>query len=213
MHERLSIFFKTFRSLIGIAALIVVAATLGIAQSTGGVKGKIRNASGEGISGVEVTARRDSVDVRSVRSGRKGDFTLSGLEPGIYSFVFDGPGYNSAIKYNIEIKGNKTVDLGDRLVLVVDKGTLVIVQGSVFFKDGRSVTGAKVSVEKVGPDGTTSEITTVYTNIYGEFVFRQPPGNAKFKMTAKYKDTTASKEIEVDSAAIYRLAISLDTNK
>jgi hypothetical protein len=32
-------------------------------------------------------------------------------------------------------------------------------------------------------------------------------------MTVKYKDATASKEIEVDSAMVYRLAISLDITR
>ena len=149
------------------------------AQSTGGAKGKIRNTRGEAISGVSVSARQDSKDVRTTHSNNKGEFTIDGLASGVYSFVFDANGYNSAIRYNIEVKRNKTVDLGDRLVLLVDKGTLVIIQGSVFFKDGTSVTGAKVEVEKVNNDGTTRSFPAVWTNIYGEFTFRQPQGAAQ----------------------------------
>ena len=51
------------------------------------------------------------------------------------------------------------------------------------------------------------------TNIYGEFSFRQPEGAATYRLTAKYKNHTASKDIEVDNAAIYRLAISLDVSR
>lgn len=181
------------------------------AQSTGGAKGKIRNVKDEAIPGVSITARRDSKDIRTVTSGKKGEFTINGLEPGVYNFVFDAAGYASAIRYNIEVRGNKTVDLGDRLILRVDKGTLVIIQGSVFFKDGTSVTAAKVEVEKVNSDGTTRSYPAVYTNIYGEFNFRQPEGSAKYRFTAKYKDKTASTDIEVEAAAVYRLAIRLDT--
>jgi hypothetical protein len=213
MHRHNSFYSRAFIS--GISGLMVLlfTAVLSLGQATGGVKGKVRNSRGDGISGVEITARRDSQDIKTARSGSKGEFDLKGLEPGVYNFLFDAPGYNSAIRYKIEIKANKTTDLGDRLVLVIDRGTLVIVQGSVFFKDGRSIPGARVLVEKVNGDGTTSEVTTVYTNISGEFTFRQPEGNAKFRMTAKYKDVKASKELEVGSAAIYRLAISLDTDK
>lgn len=182
-------------------------------QSTGSAKGKIRNLKGETISGVSVTARRDSNDIRTVQSNSKGEFKIDGLESGVYNFVFDAKGYASAIRYDIEIRSNKTVDLGDRLILRVDKGTLVIVQGSVFFKDGRSVTGAKVDVERVNSDGTTRSFPAVYTNIYGEFNFRQPEGTAKFRFTAKFKDKTASNEIEVSSAAVYRLAIHLDAER
>ncbi len=182
-------------------------------QSTGGAKGKIRNSRGDTISGVTVTARQDSKDIRSATSNSKGEFTLSGLQPGVYNFIFDAKGYSSAIRYNIEVRSNKTVDLGDRLILIVDKGTLVIIQGSVFFKNGTSVTGAKVEVEKLHEDGTTRSFPAIYTNIYGEFIFRQPEGPAKYRFTVKYKDKSTSKEIEVESAAVYRLAINLELER
>jgi hypothetical protein len=183
------------------------------AQSTGGVKGKVRNMRGDNIVGATVTARQNAKDVRTAKSGSKGEFVLDGLEAGNYNIVFDAKGYSSGIKYGVEVKKNKTVDLGDRLILQVDRGTQVIVQGSVFFKDGTSVTAAKVEIEKVSSDGSTRKLGTVWTNIYGEFVFRQPEGAAKFRMTVKYRDATASKELDVESAAIYRLAISLDITR
>ncbi|MEO6050289.1 MAG: carboxypeptidase-like regulatory domain-containing protein [Pyrinomonadaceae bacterium] len=183
------------------------------AQNTGGVKGKVRNMRGDDIAGATVTARQASKDVRSVKSGGKGEFVLSGLESGIYNIVFDAKGYSSGIKYNVEVEQNKTVDLGSRLILQIDRGTQVIVQGSVFFKDGTSVTAAEVKVERVNADGSTKKLSTIFTNIYGEFVFRQPEGSGKYRMTAKYRDSTAVKEIEVSSAAIYRLAISLEISR
>lgn len=183
------------------------------AQSTGGAKGKIRDLKGETLAGVSVTARRDSKDIRTVTSNKKGEFTIDGLERGVYNFVFDATGYASAVRYNIEVRSNKTVDLGERLILHVDRGTLVIVQGSVFFKDGTSVTGAKVEAERVNSDGNTRSFPAVYTNIYGEFNFRQPEGAAKYRFTVKYKDKTASKEIDVEAAAVYRLAIHLDATR
>ena len=183
------------------------------AQSTGAAKGKVRNGRNEPVAGVSVTARQDSKDIKTVESNGKGEFTITGLEPGIYSFIFDAAGYAAAMRSNIEIRRNKTVDLGDRLVLRVDKGTLVIIQGSVFFKDGTSVTAAKIEVEKVDKDGTTRSFPALETSYSGEFTFTQRPGAAKYRFTAKYKDKTASKEIEVDGAAVYRLAISLDATR
>ncbi len=168
---------------------------------------------GDWIAGATITARQESKDVRSVRSDNKGQFLLTGLDAGRYNIVFDAKGYSSGIKYSIEVKGNKVVDLGDRLIMQVDQGTQVIVRGSVFFKDGTSVTAAKVVVERVNANGSTEKIATLMTNIYGEFAFRRPEETAKYRMTAFYKDTKASKEIEVDSAAIYRLAISLDVSR
>jgi len=168
---------------------------------------------GDSLAGATITARQNSKDVRSARSGAKGEFVLNDLESGVYNIVFDAKGYSSGIKYSVEVRQNKTVDLGDRLIMQVDKGTQVIVQGIVFFKDGTSVMGVEVKIEKVGADGSIKKLGTAMTNIQGEFTFRQPEGSAKYRMTVKYKDSTATKEIEVDSAAIYRLAISLDISR
>jgi hypothetical protein len=183
------------------------------AQNTGGVKGKVRDMAGRSIAGATITARHNSRDVGSARSNAKGEFQLGGLDAGTYNIVFDAKGYASGIKYGVEVKKNKTVDLGDRLIMQVDRGTQVIIRGSVFFKDGTSVTAAKVLIEKVEADGALRKMGTVNTNYRGEFTFVRPEGAAKYRMTAMYKDAKASKEIEVDSAAIYGLAISLDITR
>ena len=182
------------------------------AQETGGVKGKIRNMRGDSIAGATVTARHDGKDVRSASSNNKGEFTLDRLESGVYNVVIDAKGYASGIKYGVEIKNGKTKDLGGNLILMVDQGTKVIIRGSVFFKDGTSVSGAKVEVEKI-VDGNTRKIGSGFTNYSGEFTFSQPEGHARYRITATYKGSTAAKEIEVDSAAIYSMAISLDINR
>jgi len=198
-------------------SLAVAIATFGFitasAQATGGVKGKVRNMAGDSIRGATVTARQNSQDVSSVRSNDRGEFQLNGLTSGTYNIVFDAKGYSTGIKYSVNVKSGKTVDLGDRLIMQVDRGTQVIVKGSVFFKDGTSVTAAKVLVEEVESDGSARKIGTLNTNIFGEFEFRRPEGKAKFRVTATYRDAKASKEIEVDSAAVYRLAISLDITR
>lgn len=182
-------------------------------QSEGAVKGKVRNLRGDNIAGATVTARRDTKDIKSVKSSGDGQFVLDGLDSGTYNIVFDAKGYSSGIKYSVEVKPNQTVDLGNRLILQPDQGTQVIVKGSVFYKDGTSVPAAEVKVEKINSDGSIRKLGTITTNISGEFVFRQPEGSAKFRMTVKHKNTTASKDIEVDSAAIYRLAISLNVTR
>lgn len=182
-------------------------------QSTGGAKGKVRNLRGDSLSGATVTARLNGKDVASANTNGKGEFVITGLEPGVYNFVFDARGYATGIKYGVEVKSGKPRDLGGNLILMVDRGSKVVIQGSVFFKDGTSVTAAKVTVEKINSDGGTQKLGTGYTNVSGEFTFSQPEGRAKYRITASYKDSTATKEIEVDSAAIYRTAISLDINR
>ena len=183
------------------------------AQTTGSVKGRVRSFRGDTISGATVTARQNSQDVKSVTSNAKGEFNLSGLEPGVYNFVFEAKGYASGLKSGVEIKAGSTKDLGDKLYLNLDRGSRVIVQGSVFFKDGTSVPGAKVEIAKVS-DGSTRKLLTSFTSYSGEFGFSQPDtGHAVYRVTATYKDSTATKDIEVTSAAVYRTALNLDVNR
>ena len=180
----------------------------------GGVKGKIRNMRGDSIAGASITARQNDKDVRSVTSNNKGEFLLDGLEPGLYGIVFEAKGYSqSSFRNKVEIKKNKVVDLGGNLILQADRGTQVIVEGSVYYKDGTSLAGAKVEVERLNSDGSGRKISTGYTSDSGEFKFRQPEGTAKFRITASSQGVTGTKEIEVDSAAIYRLSIILELER
>lgn len=205
---------KIFRHITFFTLLFAFSALSALAQSeTGGVKGKVRNVKGDGISGATVTARRDGNDVKSVKSDAKGNFQLTGLEPGVYNFVFEKSGYGAGIKYNVEVKSNSVISLGDNLALRQDQGTLVLINGSVYNQDGRSITGAKVEIERINSDGSTKKLFTAYTSVSGEFTVRQPEGAAKFKVTATYKGVSGSKEIAVDSAGVYRLAISLNLAK
>ncbi len=206
--------FKTFAGMaLAVVLLFAAAAAPAFAQSTGGVKGKVRNRDGKGIANATITARKKGEDVRSAMSDSKGNFVLQGLDGGYYNLVFEAKGYGSGVLYNIEVKNKKISDLGDRLVLGVDQGTLVIIRGSVFYKEGTSLTGAKVELEKINADGSTQRIDSTTTTSTGEFTFRQPEGAAKFRVKASFKGVSGTKEIEVDSAAIYRLAISLDISR
>ena len=204
---------KFFKYSLLFAFIFAFSSFAAFAQENGGVKGKVRTTKGDGISGASVIARQNGADIKSAKSDGDGKFVLDGLKPGIYNIVFDKNGYASGIKYNIEIKKNKTNDLGERLILVVDQGTQVIVKGSVFNQDGRSVGGARVEIERVLSDGSTKKVGSGYTNVSGEFTFRFSEGTEKYRVTASLKDATASKELDVTSAAIYRLAISLKTSK
>jgi hypothetical protein len=184
-----------------------------LAQQTG-VKGKVRTSRGAAIAGATVTARQKGEDVKTVTTDSDGEFVMEGLQSGLYNFVFTKNGFSSGTKYNVEVKKNKITDLGDRLVLTTDQGTLVIVRGSVFNQDGVSVYGAKVEIERIAENGSARKVGTGYTSEAGEFTFRFPEGAAKFRVTASVKDVKASKEVEVSGeAAIYRTAITLNLPK
>ena len=191
---------------------LVLFAGIAAAQESG-VKGKVRDAKGDGINGAKITARQDGKDIKSTASDRKGNFELMGLKAGIYNLVIDKSGYSAGLLYNVEVKDDKIRDLGNRLILTVDQGTQVIIKGSVFDPNGRSVGGAKVEIERVLSDGSTKKAGSDYASESGEFTFRFPEGVNKFRVTASAKGAKASQEVEVDSAAIYRLAITLNMEK
>jgi hypothetical protein len=183
------------------------------AQTTGGVKGKVKNLNGNGIAGATITARQDGDDVRSTTADRKGSFRLDGIPEGTYNIVIEAPGYSSGVRFGVDIQSGKVRDLGERLILTVDRGTLVLVQGSVFYKDGTSVARARVRIDELRSDGSTRSLGNVGTSLSGEFTFRRKEGPAKLRITASHRGTSAVKEVEVDSAAIYRVALTLDTTR
>ena len=208
--------FLSVRSVFSVANFFLffaLSCAFAFAQETGGVKGKVRTTKGDGISGVQIIARQKGEDIKSASSDSDGKFVLSGLKPGLYNLVFNKNGYSSGVRYNVEVEKKKINDLGERLTLSIDQGTLILVKGSVFDQNGRSVYGAKVEIEKISSDGSTRKIGSGLTSQSGEFTFRQPDQAAKFRVIASMKGVSASKEISVDSAGIYRLAITLNLEK
>jgi len=204
---------KIYSKIILFAALLSSLSFSIHAQDTGGVKGKIRTTKGDGIAAATVTVRQNGEDIKSAASDAKGNFVLDGLKAGNYNVVFSKTGYGSGVLYNVEVKKKKTNNLGERLILTVDQGTQVIIKGSVFAPDGRSVGGAEIKIERISSDGSVKKVGTSISSYSGEFTFRFSEDAAKYRVTASLKNSTASKEIEVDSAAIYRLALTLELTK
>ena len=198
---------KTIFSLLLISFLSIAAV---FSQGTGSVKGKVRSDSGNRIGGVKITARQDGEDLKSTRTNRKGEFRLRGLTPGTYNLVFEKRGFSGGVLYNVLVKKKKVNNLRDRLVMTVDQGTLVIINGSVFNQHGRSVPGAKIKIYRIRPGKSALKAGTFYSSRSGEFTFRFPEGKNKFRVTASAKGVTASEEIVVEEAAIYRLTITLN---
>jgi hypothetical protein len=199
------------RSLVLLFSTFFALTALTFAQS-GGVKGKVRGPNGKGIPNASIAVFQDGKEIKNATANSKGEFTISGLSSGKYNISFDADGYSSGTLHGVEVdKGVR--DLGDRLILSLDRGNFVFVQGGVFFKEGSSVTGAKIELEQIRPDGSTKSIASTYSNSWGEFSFRRPPGAGKFRVTAKMKDATASKDVDIEEAAIYRVAITLPMSR
>ena len=178
----------------------------------GGMKGKVKAPNGKGIPHAAITVLQEGKEIRNTTSDAKGEFKIAGLSPGKYNVLFDANGFSAATFHGVEV-GKGIRDLGERLILSYDRGTFVIVQGSVFFKEGSSVTGANVELELVRSDGSTKSLGSSFSNTSGEFSFRRPEGAAKLRVTAKLKGVSASKDLDVEEAAIYRVALTLPMSR
>lgn len=201
---------KLLQKIFFVFSIAAILSVSGLAQEIGGVKGRIRNLQGGVLSEVKVTALQDDKEIKTTVTDKKGEFVMDKLKAGKYSFNFSKQGFTTGTVNNVQIGKNKIRDLGDKLALDVDEGTLVIIKGSVFNETGRSVYGAIVDVARVLDDGTVKKMKSSYSSESGEFTFRFTEGTATFRVTASAKGKTVSKDITVDSAAIYRLALTLD---
>lgn len=192
-------------------AIIFALAAFAIGQP-GGIKGKVKAPNGKGIPNASIVVWKDGKEIKSATADGKGEFSITGLSADKYNIVFQADGYSTGTLHGIEIKSG-VQNLGDRLVLSLDRGNFVFVQGAVFFKEGSSVTGAKVELEQINEDGSTKSLASTYSNTQGEFSFRRPPGMVKYRVTAKLKGSSASKDVQVEEIAAYRVSLRLDMSR
>ena len=193
-----------------ISVLAVAVLTFGQdAKTTGTIKGKVRVEVGT-PAGVTVVVREGEREIRQVSTDKNGQFEVSRLAPGRYGLTFRKPGLSIGAIENIEVKAGKTRSLGDRLVLTIDEGSIAFIRGSVFTDEGRSVSNAKVELAKVSEDGTAKKIDGRLTTETGTFVFRLSPDVAKYRVSVKPDGgEPISKDVVIDGAAVYRVALSL----
>ena len=201
-------FNKTVYALV--LALLVGATALGQDKdkSLGTIKGKVRVETGT-AGGVSVVVRRGEKEVTRTETQKNGDFVVSRLTPGIYGLTFRKPGLSIGTIEDVEVKAGKTRSLGDRLVLTIDEGSIAFLAGSVFSADGRSVPNAKVELSRILEDGTVKKIDGRVTTETGSFRFRLAPDQAKYRVSVKTDGDPVSAEVEVDGAAVYRVALNL----
>jgi Carboxypeptidase regulatory-like domain len=193
--------------------LAIILSSMGVApaqvKTTGGIKGKVRVEVGT-PSGITVLIRQGEKEISQVSTDKNGEFQISRLSPGIYGLTFRKPGLSIGAIENVEVKAGKIRSLGDRLVLTIDEGSIAFIRGSVFNGDGRSVPNAKVELSRLLDDGTTKKIDGRLTTETGSFVFRLSPEPAKYRVSLKSDAAEpVSKDVEVEGAAVYRVALSL----
>ena len=200
-----------FRKLLSVLSLILLAISVVQGQdnkSTGEIKGKVRVEVGKPAD-VSVIVREGEREVRRVATDKNGDFLVSKLAPGRYGLTFRKPGLSVGTIEDIEVKPGKTRALKN-LILTIDEGSIAFIRGSVFSSEGRSVPNAKVELAKVMEDGTAKKIDGRLTTETGTFVFRLSPDLAKYRVSVKPAGADPIvKDVDIDGAAVYRVALSL----
>jgi hypothetical protein len=178
--------------------------------TTGGISGRVRVDSGATPAGITVTVRQGDAEVSRTETNARGEFEVQGLAPGSYGLTLRKAGLQVGRMENVEVKAGKTLSLKNHLFLPVDEGSIAHLRGSVFTAEGRGVGGARVELARVEEDGSLKKIDDRVANGYGMFAFRLPPGRAKYRVTAKADGMQAgTQDVEVDGAAIFRVAVTL----
>ena len=201
-----------------LAALVALSASAPAAQkksnkpaaTTGAISGRVRVDAGMSPGGVNVYVRRGEDEVAHASTDAKGEFEVRDLQPGTYGLTLRKAGLQVGKMEGVEVRAGKTVSLKDRLFLPVDEGAIAHLRGSVFRSDGRSLPGAQVELARVEADGSTKKLDSRVSNGTGSFAFRLPPERARYRVTAKADGMQpATEEVNIDGAAIFRVALSL----
>lgn len=202
-----------FIKILPLVAMVLVAAGVSVAaqdkdKTLGAIKGKVRVETGT-PGGVTVVVRRGDTEVTRSATDKNGEFLVSRLAPGMYGLTFRKPGLSIGSIEDVEVRAGKTRSLGDRLILTIDEGSIAFLSGSVFSADGRSVPNAKVELSLILEDGSTKKIDGRITTETGSFKFRLGPEPAKYRVSVKTNGEPVTKDVEIDGAAVYRVALSL----
>lgn len=214
MPRRLVSLMRVAKSLsLLILLVLLTGGVLAQDRSSGGIKGKVRVETGT-PAGVAIIVKRGEQEVARGLTDKKGEFVVSKLTPGRYGVTLRKAGLSVGTIEDVEVKAGKTRSLGDNLVLAIDEGSIAFIRGSVFNEAGRSVPNVRIELAKIFGDGSVKKIDGRVSNEIGAFVFRLTPDLAKYRVTAKADgEEPVSKDVEVDGAAVYRIALSVKTKK
>lgn len=99
-----------------VTAAVVLFLTLpgvSAAQQTGTLAGMVRDSQGAVLPGVTVTVQSEALisGSRTIATGDSGAYQFTGLPPGVYTVIYELPGFSTARRENVQVQVAQTVRL------------------------------------------------------------------------------------------------------
>lgn len=182
--------------------------------TTGAIKGKVKEQRGKTLEGVTVRCQHATKKELSkeVKTDGKGDFELTGLEPGEYSFAFEKQGYKTFTTRKLEVTPGDTVRLRQTIELTPEGEPYSVIRGAVLYGVGYSLPNASVAIERI--DGGKKFKQETISREAGEFAFRLKADKAKYRVTATAKGfDPASVEIDIVNDEVRNVSLTLQPIK
>jgi hypothetical protein len=180
---------------------------------TASVKGKVKELNGKALAGVLVRAtnqKNKELKYEST-SDNKGEFVITGLPAGEYSFEFEKKSYKKFTTRKIQIAAGETLNLNRVIELTKESAPYALIRGAVLYGTGYSLPGASVIIERI--DGKKFKQETISLEA-GEFAFRLKAEPAKYRITASNRGfQPASIEIQIDDDEVRNIVLNLQPEK
>ncbi len=195
-----------------VATLLLLLLTRAGAQ-TGTIKGKVKEANGKALDGVLVRAtNQKNKDLkRESTTDSKGEFVITGLPEGEYSFSFEKRSYKKFTTRKLALAAGETLNLNRVIEMTRESEPYALIRGAVLYGSGYSLPGASVIIERI--DGKKFKQETISLEA-GEFAFRLKPEPAKYRITASGRGyQPASTEIQIENDEIRNIILNLQPEK
>jgi Carboxypeptidase regulatory-like domain len=195
------------------AAVLLLLLSTQAGGQTGSVKGKIKELNGKALEGVLVRAsNQKNKDVkRESTSDSKGEFVITALPAGEYSFSFEKQNYKKFTTRKVEVSAGEVLNLNRIIEMTREGDPYALIRGAVLYGSGYSLPGASVIIERI--DGKKFKQETISLEA-GEFAFRLKPGLAKYRITASGRGyQPASIEIQIENDEIRNIVLNLQPEK
>ncbi|HEY6334236.1 MAG TPA: carboxypeptidase-like regulatory domain-containing protein [Blastocatellia bacterium] len=208
-----SVIDRLIQALLCVVCLAVVAAGQG---KTGIIKGRLTDEKGKGIpdATVRFTDTRDR-SVKEAKTDESGNFTME-LPPDEYLVGFEAEGFQEASLQALQqVEEGKETHV--RTVVLPKVSHTSLVRGSVFNLNGQTLSGVRVTIQRVPTEEETKEGKKVkahtkeyVTNVRGEFAFRLPTEPARYRVSASAPGFKSdSKFVDVSGSEAVPVALTL----